>query len=91
MANRSISNRAKPPNVTGSKPAGMYGARSADTIKASGHDAPRKQAGHMTAPEQVATHANKTLATQGPSTHDVEAVDGARRHHAQPAIRSLLT
>jgi hypothetical protein len=71
MANRSISNnRAKPPVVMGSEPVGMYGARLADTIKASGHDAPRPKAGHMTAPQSVAEHVKKNLATWGPSTHD---------------------
>lgn len=55
MANRSISNsRAKPKRVIGRKVVGMYGARHADTIKASGHGAPHTKAGHMTAPDQVA-------------------------------------
>jgi hypothetical protein len=54
MANQSIGNRAKPPIVMSHEPVAMYGARSADTIKARGHHAPHPQAGHMTAPDQVA-------------------------------------
>jgi len=70
MANRSISQRAKPLFVTSREPVAMYGARFADTIKASGHRVPHRQAGHMTAPDQLAVPRQKTLARQGPSTHD---------------------
>ena len=47
----------------------MYGVRTADTIKASGHCAPHQQAGHMTALDPTRPR-HKILATQGPSTHD---------------------
>jgi len=47
MAKRSISYRTKPPFVTSLEPVAMYGVRTADTIKASGHCAPHQQAGHM--------------------------------------------
>ena len=66
-----ISNdRTKPQVVTGHESAAMIGARFADTIRASGHTAPRKQAGHMIAPDRAPITSKKTLATQGPSTHD---------------------
>jgi len=57
MVTCSISNdRMKPLFVTGFEPAAMIGVRSADTIRASGHNVPRQQAGHMTAPDQGAHH-----------------------------------
>ncbi len=40
-----------------------------ETIKASGHMAPRKQAAHMTATDHVIT-TKKSLAKTGPSTHE---------------------
>ena len=35
---------------------------------------PRLKAGHMTASDRTCSHANKILASQGPSTHDSESV-----------------
>ena len=42
--------------------------RSANFIRASGH-VPRKQAGHMTAPDRGGNQVKILLAMQGPSTH----------------------
>lgn len=69
MAKRSISYRTKPPFVTDPEPVAMYGVRTADTIKASGHHPPHQQAGHMTAPD-LAYPRHIILANHGPSTHD---------------------
>lgn len=65
MVTCSISNRVKPPLVTSLEPVGMIGARSADSIKASGQIAPRKQAGHMTAPDQGTDNVAENSCTVG--------------------------
>jgi len=65
MATCRISNRVKPLLVTGLEPVGMYGARPADTIKASGHDRPHRKAGHMTAPNQLAGARQKNPCNAG--------------------------
>src|SRR5215472_1710647 len=45
------------------------GTRSAQSIMASGHTRPHKQAGHMTAPDQCCSNVKNALA-KAPSTHD---------------------
>ena len=47
----------------------MNGTWCTETIKASGHMTPRKQAVHMTATDHV-IKTEKSLAKTGPSTHD---------------------
>src|ERR1700735_612571 len=59
-------------NVMGQRdPEVMIRVRSTDSIRASGL-VPRQQAGHMTASDRTRQNAKKTLASRGPSTHDVE-------------------
>jgi hypothetical protein len=48
--------------------------RSANFIRASGH-VPRKQAGHMTAPDRGGNQVKILLAMQGPSTHEAPRRD----------------
>jgi hypothetical protein len=48
----------------------MIGTRSANTHQGQRPCAPRKQAGHMSALDQLAETSKKPLALQGPSTHE---------------------
>ena len=59
--------RKNPSSSSGAKPAGMIGSRSVDRIRAAVICA--ANAVHMTAPAED-HHAQKTLATGEPSTHD---------------------
>src|SRR5579875_2391252 len=59
------------PIVMGQRdPEAMIRVRSTDPIRASGL-VPQQQAGHMTASDRTRRNAKKTLASRGPSTHDV--------------------
>jgi hypothetical protein len=51
----------------GFKPAELIGTQSADHIRASGHE-PRKQAGHMTAPDRVASASKSPCAARAVHT-----------------------
>jgi len=48
----------------------MFGTRSADFHQGQRSWAPRKQAGHMSAPDPPRPNVTKTLAKQEPSTHE---------------------
>ncbi len=54
-----------------------------ETIKASGLVTPRKQAGHMTAPDQPIA-SNKHLANHRPSTHDPVPENYWREYRPRP-------
>src|SRR5262252_546256 len=71
------------PHVMGRRdPGAMIRVRSTDPIRASGL-VPRSKAGHMTANDLTGQNAKKTLASRGPSTHDV------REHDTPPVMAAL--
>ncbi len=78
MATRSIRHLGNPAvgssdaQATGER-VDLNGTQITETIKASGHKVPRKQARHMTAIDQAA-NTEIFLANQGPSTHDPSAL-----------------
>ena len=61
MATGHTGDREIPQIVTRPERVGMIGARSADTIRARGHEAPHREAGHMTAPETPFATSKKSL------------------------------
>src|SRR5262252_9850339 len=76
------------PHVMGRRdPGAMIRVRSTDPIRASGL-VPRSKAGHMTANDLTGQNAKKTLASRGPSTHDVEK-DASRSNASFISQRAL--
>jgi len=81
MANGRATRRDAPTKgSSATQRADLMGARRADRIRASGQ-VPRKQAGHMTAPDLAAIQL-RALDPQGPSTHDPKL--GKTMHHQMP-------